>query len=181
MSEGLVDKNLIIAAKNGDMGALSAIISAYQPAIYNHLYRLVNNPDDAADLAQETFIKLYKNRLKIDLDKSFNAWLYKIATNTAYDWFKKRKSHPEDLIIDDENLNFETIEAERSYYQMTEIDRVALDMALEEIKPAARNLLLLHYQQGFSYQEISEITGLPLNTVKIGLYRARKDILKSLS
>jgi RNA polymerase sigma-70 factor (ECF subfamily) len=178
MSNLNIDKNLIISAKNGSLTALDAIIVAYQRAIYSHLYRLVNNAEDAADLAQETFIKLYKNRDKIDPEQNFNAWLYKIATNTAYDWIKKKKRHPEDLIIDDGDFNFETIEAEQSYYKMPEIDRVGLEMALAKIKPILKNLLLLYYQQGFSYEEISVITDTPLNTVKVGLHRAKKELFK---
>ena len=177
----LIDKNLIISAKNGRLSALDAIIIAYEKAIYNHLYRLVDNGEDAADLTQETFIKLYKNRAQIDPEQNFNAWLYKIATHTAYDWLKKKRRHPEDLIIDDENFNFETIEAKQSYYQIATIDKVALDMALAKIKPVYKNLLLLYYQQGFSYEEISRIADLPLNTVKVGLHRAKKELFKNFN
>lgn len=178
MSQFNVDKNLIISAKNGSLSALDAIVVAYERAIYTHLYRLVGNPDDAADLAQDTFIKLYKNRTKIDPEQNFNAWLYKIATNTAYDWLKKKKRHPEDFIIDDDDYNFETIEAAQSYHKLPELDRVGLDMALDKIKPILKNLLILYYQQGFTYEEISLITGTPLNTVKVGLHRAKKELLK---
>jgi len=173
-----IDKNIIIAAKKGRLSAINMIISAYERAIFNHLYRLVDNDDDAADLTQETFIKLFKNRHKIDPTQNFNAWLYKIATHTAYDWLKKKKRHPEDLLIDDDCFNFETIEAKQSYYYMSDINKIDLDMALSKIKPTANNILHLYYQQGFSYEEISQITKLPLNTVKVALFRAKKELFK---
>ena len=173
--------NILIDAQAGSLPAFDAIISHYQPAIYSHLYRLLNNPDDAADLAQEVFLKLYKTRERIKATENFRAYLYKIATNAAYDWLKKKKRHPEDLIIDDENVNFETIESELSYYKLEALDIVGLNMALEQIKPAYKNLLLLYYRQGFTYEEISDITGRPLNTVKTGLLRAKKELLKNIS
>jgi RNA polymerase sigma-70 factor (ECF subfamily) len=171
---------ILAAARDGHLKAFDAIISYYQPAIYNHLCRLLANPEDAADLAQDTFIILYKTRLRIKPEDNFKSYLYKIATNTAYDWLKKKKRRPEDLIIDDENVDFGTIEAELSYYKIETLDVVGLNLALEKIKPAYKNLLLLYYQQGFTYEEISGIVNQPLNTVKTGLFRAKKELLKRI-
>jgi RNA polymerase sigma-70 factor (ECF subfamily) len=173
--------DILTAAQQGSLQAFDAIISYYQPAIYNHLFRLLSSAEDAADLAQETFLKLYKTRERIQPDAHFKAYLYKIATNTAYDWLKKKRRHPEDLIIDDDNANFATIESELSYYKIEELDLIGLNLALDKIKPASKNLLLLYYQQGFNYQEISEIVGQPLGTVKSGLLRAKQELLKKIS
>lgn len=172
------DTNLLIAAQKGNLKAFDALINFYQTPIYNHLYRLTNNKDDAADLAQETFIKLYKTRERINADDNFRSYLYKIATNTAYDWFKKKKRHPEDLIIDAPDDYFETIEAKQSYYEVERLELIGLNMAMDKVKPAYKNILFLYYQQGFTYEEIGEIIGSPLNTVKIGLHRAKKELLK---
>lgn len=109
-----ISSDILIAAKKGDLKAFDKLVLFYQNAIYSHLYRLTNNPDDASDLTQTTFIKLYKTKEKIQENENFNSYLYKIATNTAYDFFKKKKAHPEDLIIDDDEINFETFEAEQS-------------------------------------------------------------------
>ena len=178
--ENILDSKILISAQKGDLKAFDALINFYQTAIYNHLYRLSGNKDDAADLTQETFIKLYKTRERIKPDDNFRSYLYKIATNTAYDWLKKKKRHPEDLIIDNEDQNFETIEAKQSYYKIEDLDLIGLEMALSKIKPVYKSLLLLYYQQGFTYEEISAITGQPLNTVKINLHRAKKVLLKNI-
>jgi len=179
MTDQDIDKAILLDASRGDLKAFDALITFYQKAIFNHLYRLVNNSDDASDLAQDTFVKLFKTRERINVEANFKSYLYKIATNTAYDWLKKKKNHKEDLIIDDDNVNFETIEASRSYYKLEELDRVGLDIALEKIKLKSKNLLLLYYQQGFTYEEIAEITKQPLNTIKTGLYRAKKELLQT--
>jgi len=178
--ENTLNPEILRAAQKGELKAFDAIVSSYQTAIYNHLYRLTHDKDDAADLAQETFLKLYKTRERIRAEENFRSYLYKIATNTAYDWLKKKKRQPEDLIIDAEDGNFETIEAQQSYYKVERLELVGLEMAMVKIKPAYQNLLILYYQQGFTYDEISDITGQPLNTVKVGLYRAKKELLKNI-
>lgn len=175
-----LSSDILAAAQKGNLKAFDAIIKFYQPAIFNHLCRLINNTDDAFDLAQETFLKLYKTHDRIDCQANFKSYLYKIATNTAYDWLKKKKRHPEDLVIDDDNIDFETIEAKQSYYKIESIDLIGLNMALDKIKPVYKNLLLLYYYQGFDYEEISRITDQPLNTVKVGLYRAKRELLKNI-
>lgn len=174
------DADILSSAQKGGLSAFDNIVSFYQPAIFSHLYRLLNNADDAADLAQETFLKLYKTRDRINPTDNFKSYLYKIATNTAYDWLKKKRRHPEDLIIDDDDANFETIEAKLSYYQLAPLETLGLNLALDKIKPAYKNILLLYYQQGFSYEEISEIIGQPLNTVKTGFHRAKKELLRQI-
>ena len=176
-----ITPDILASAKGGNLKAFDAIINYYQPAIYNHLRRLINNDDDAADLAQEVFLKLYKTKDRINPSDNFKSYLYKIATNTAYDWLKKKKRHPEDLIIDDEGVDFETIEAKLSYYKIEDISLIDLNSALDQIKTIYKDLLLLYYQQGFSYEEISTITGRPLNTVKVGLYRAKKALAEKIN
>ena len=181
MTDQELDKTILIAASQGSLKAFDVLITFYQKAIFNHLYRLVNNADDASDLAQDTFVKLFKTRDRINSEANFKSYLYKIATNTAFDWLKKKKNHKEDLIIDDDNINFETIEADQSYYKLEELDRVGLNIALDKIKLKSKNILLLYYQQGFTYEEISEITKQPLNTIKTGLYRAKKELLETFN
>lgn len=176
-----ISPDILIRAQKGELSAFEEIVNFFQKAIYSHLSRLISSPDDAADLTQETFIKLFKTRKRIDSTANFQSYLYKIATNTAYDWLRKKQRQPEDLIIDDENVNFETIEAKQSYYEIEAIDKLALEIALKEIKPNYRNLILLYYREGFNYEEISQITNQPLNTVKTGLSRAKQELFKKIA
>ena len=174
-----INDDILIAARNGSLKAFDQLVLFYQKAIYNHLYRLTNNADDASDLTQSTFIKLYKTKDRINESENFNSYLYKIATNTAYDFLKKKKDHPEDLIIDDDNFNFETIEVEQQYYKVENINKIDLDAALSKIKLANKNILLLYYHEGLSYEEISKVLNKPLNTVKTLLHRAKQELLKN--
>jgi RNA polymerase sigma-70 factor (ECF subfamily) len=175
-----IDKNIILRAKQGELKAFDFIVAFYQKAIYSHLYRLVNNPDDALDLMQDTFVKAYKNYKNIDPDKNFKSWLYKIATNTAYDWFKKQKRSPQTQEIEDAT-EFETIDANPSYYNIEKINELDLDIALKSLKPNAENILRLYYQQGFTYAEIADILQIPLNTVKTNIARAKAKLLKKFN
>lgn len=159
----------------GDQEAFEEILYAYEKPIFNHLLRLTRNPDDASDLLQETFIRLYNKRAQIDISNNFKNWLYKIATNIAYDYFRKKKR--EKLVSLNDEDAFETIGQEESYSNLErEIAERDLESALGEIRIPYRNILLLYYRERFSYEEISDILKLPLNTVKTHLRRARKEL-----
>lgn len=173
-----IDKKILIAAKNKDLRAFEVILSHYERAIFNYIFRLVNHRQDAEDLTQETFIKVYTRLSSIDPEKNFRAWLYEIATNTTRDWFRKKTGRPELLIIDDPESSFETIDEDSSYIKIEEAKDIR--DALDSIKPAYRTALLLFYWQGFSYGEISSILSLPINTVKTYLYRGKKALKEAL-
>lgn len=169
----------IMSAKNGDIDAFEKILTLYEKQIFSYLYRIINQKEDAEDLTQITFLKLYKNIKSIDTDKNFNAWVYKIATNSAYDWLRKKRSHPE-LFIEDTNT-IETIEDENAYDIVEGIEsKEAIKEALNKIKPIYKSILLLFYHDELSYQEISWVLSIPLNTVKSHLYRAKKALKNEL-
>jgi len=175
-----IDDNLILSVKKESLKAFDVIVAYYQAAIYNHLYRLLGNSDDALDLTQDSFIKVYKNRAKIDTSKSFKAWLYKIATNTAYDWLKKQKRLPQTQELD-VAAEFETNEVDSSYYSIEQINNLDLENALKSLRPEYESVIRLYFQQGFSYVEISEILQTPLNTVKTNISRAKAELFKKLN
>ncbi len=173
-----IDKKILIAAKNKNFKAFEAILSHYEKAIFNYIFRLVNHRQDAEDLAQETFIKVYTHLSSIDPEKNFRAWLYKIATNVTYDWFRKKGARPELFIVDDPLASFETIDEESPYLK---IERARdLLKALGEIKPIYRTILDLFYHQGFGYEEIAQSLAIPLNTVKTHLFRAKRALKQAL-
>lgn len=167
-------------AKHGNIDAFEQILHIYEKQIFSYLYRFVNQKEDAEDLTQNTFLKLYKNIKAIDINKNFNAWLYKIATNTAYDWLRKKRRHKE-LFIEDSNA-VETIEDESAYDILdSAYNTEFIIKALNAIKPIYKSILLLFYQDELSYQEISEALSIPINTVKSHLYRAKKSLKEHLT
>ncbi len=180
MSEQLeINEALLVLVKAGDLAAFNSIITAWQKLIFNHIYRLTGSESDAADLTQETFLKVYKKRNLIDPTRNFKTWLYKVATNTTYDWFDKNKRRRDiPLPTDDES---ETIGPQLPYYRVDKATSIDLELALAKIKPQYRSVIFLYYQQGFTYEEIAEIMKIPLGTVKTLLYRAKQALAKELS
>ena len=172
--EKINEVELLILAKNGDLEAFEKILYTYEKPIFNYLYRLVRQKQDAEDLTQAAFIKLYKSLKFIDPDKNFKSWLYKIATNTAYDWFRKKKRQAE-LLVPEAEEYLETNQAEEAYYEVE--TAFELEQALDQIKPVYKSVLLLYYKEELSYQEIADSLGLPINTVKTYIRRG-KQILK---
>ena len=173
-----IDEQTLTLVKQGDLKAFNKMMGIYQKAIFNHLYRLTGSKDDAADLAQDTFFKVYKKHQTIDPAQNFKAWLYKIATHTAYDWFAKKKRQNE-MFLPDEN-ELETIDQNLPYYRIEEANRLDLEAALNKLKPSYQTAIILYYREGFGYEEIAAIMRIPLGTVKTLLYRAKKALADEL-
>lgn len=176
------ERELVEAAKGGNLVAFEKILCAYEKPIFSYVYRLVRQKEEAEDLTQETFIKLYQHIDSVDVDKNFRAWVYKIATNTVYDWLRKKQKRQELFIIDDPNIQFETIDTQTPYQDMQKVERAKdVETALEKVRPVYRAVLLLFYWQGFGYTEIAHVLSLPLNTVKTYLYRAKHALKQELA
>jgi len=180
-----IEPNILIAAKNGSLQAFENILATYEQAIFGYIYRLVGQKEDAEDITQEVFIKLYKNISKLDLELKFSSWLYKIATNTAYDWLRKKQRRHEFLFLDDENRKTKLLDTIADPQAISAIETIEKQPAFDQITNALKNLkveyrsvLLLFYYQEFSYQEISDALSLPINTVKTYLHRG-KTLLKN--
>ncbi len=166
------DKETLEKLKRGGLKAFEAVFSLYEKAIYGYIFSMVSHKENAEDLTQEVFLKLYKNIGSIDLENNFKNWLYKIATNTVYDWLRKKKRGMEMFIIDGEENSFETIDPCSPYINIE--DTKDLETALGNIKPNYRRALLLFYYEGMAYEEIAGILEIPLNTAKTHIRRAKE-------
>lgn len=173
------EAEIIQAALAGNPKAFDQLLGLYERKIFGYLYRLTNHPQDAEDLTQETFLKVYRALKTFDTKRKFSTWLYTVATNTAYDWLRKKQRRPELFIIDDEESSFETIDPDSPYTTLA--PKIDLGKALATIdKPIYRTVLLLFYRDGLSYQEIAEVLNCPLNTVKTYLRRAKQALRQAL-
>lgn len=171
-----IDKNILVQAKNGDLGAFEQILSFYEKTIFNYCLHIVKSSQDAKDIAQETFIKVYMHRKDIDPEKNIKTWIFTIATNTAYDFIRSKKRKNE-ISLDQDN---ETISDTETYYPQEGLVS-DIEKSLNKINPEYKKPLLLFYQQGFEYKEIAEILAVPINTVKTHIKRGKeqlKEILK---
>ncbi len=165
----------IHAAQQGDLDAYEAIVSHYERMLFSHVYRMTQSREDTQDILQDTFVKVYVHLKKIDTEKSFHAWIFSIATHTAYDWLRKKQRRFEVSLPDDTDesvpLDVETISPYEAYISTgASLD---IEKALSEIKPLYRTVLLLVYREGFTYEEVSDTLHVPLNTVKTYVHRAR--------
>lgn len=165
------DKQLISDYLAGDENALRELIKRHLGAIYNFSYRLTGNTADAEDIAQEVFVKVWKNINRYNKNYSVKTWLFSIARNTAIDYLRKKKN----LVFSD----FETNEGENTLLNTLadptplsdEIiaraeDKKLLDDALSLLSLASREVIILRYQNGLTFNEIGNIIEKPLDTVK---------------
>jgi RNA polymerase sigma-70 factor, ECF subfamily len=155
---------------DGEEGAFGELIGRYLSPVFNFLFRLVGDPAVAQDLSQETFIKAWKNLEKFDADRNFKTWLFAIARNTAYDYFKKKKTIPFSSFIDEkgnnqlENIINENILPDELLMKKNAAE--IMEKQLQEIPKRYQVILMLHYKEDFTLQEIAEILKIPYNTVK---------------
>jgi RNA polymerase sigma-70 factor (ECF subfamily) len=145
------------------------VFREHQRPIATYLLRLVNNPQQAEELAQDAFVKAYRALGDLPPDANERAWLYRIATNTGYDALRRRK------LIQWLPLK-PTHRAERPGRGMEDraIQRDAVQQALAELSPLYRVPLVLFSVEGFSTKEIAEMLQVSVNTVKVRIYRARQ-------
>lgn len=175
-----LDKKIFEAAKKGDLAAFEQILFLYEKLVFNYLFRLVGRREDAEDLTQETFIKLYRSLALIDPENNVKAWIYKIATNTAYDWLRQKHREKELYILDVSlDRNFETNSLNPTYYNIE--NAYDMEKMLEKIKPTYKTVLLLFYYEDLDYKKIANILSVPINTVKTYLRRAKLALKNELN
>ncbi len=172
----LTDQQLVTLAHEGDSGAFEALFNRYRDAIYKiHLNR--TNGDDADDLLQETFIKVFLNLDKYDTAYTFGQWAYIIARNTFIDYVRKRRG---DLSIDTlpGGSSVTPIASEASPEESFINHQRGMQLAghLARMKPRYRKLIELRFFKEYSYEEIAEELSLPLGTVKTQIHRAREQL-----
>ena len=169
------EKELWEAACAGSISAFEEILLRYEQRIFNYIHRMVRERQNAEDLTQETFIKVYRCLKRIDGDRSPAALIFKIATNTVYDFLRKQLRCKEAFIIDDPASDFETIDPDDPYLTIERIESAKiLERTMDTLKPIYRSVLILYYQEDLSYHAIADTLDLPLNTVKTYMYRAKK-------
>lgn len=141
------------------------IYEEYFDRVYYKVLSVVKNNDDAEDICQETFISVYKNLSKFREESNIYTWIYRIAINKTYDFFKKRKLEFEindDVLSLPEDINFDT--------------KVILEEKLKLISEKEREIVLLKDIYGYKLKEIAEIKNMNLSTVKSVYYKALKDM-----
>lgn len=173
------DIELVQLLQNGDMGAFDQLFGRHKELVYNVARRMMGNEDDALDLLQEVFLRLYQ---KIDKFRpkpaSFSTWLYRFTMNICIDELRKRKKNGNTMMLNEEisetqfgnrvdtpEENAISMDAERQIYK-----------AMNSLRDKERAIIVLRYMEGLSYQEISEIFRCSVGRVKSRLHEARQKL-----
>jgi len=179
---------LLKKSQEGDIHAFEQLIESYQKRVFNIAYRIIGSYDDANELAQEVFIKVYRSLSQFKGRSSFSTWIYSITKNVCYDELRKRKNKK--VVYIDEDIKYDNNEIQRQVEdgrpqpdeiaEKNEIKRIVHE-AIMELSYEHREAIVLRDIQGFSYEEISKLLKCPEGTVKSRINRARrslKNILK---
>ena len=172
------DRELVAIAIDGFDGSFEELVRRYQRPISAYVYRMVGDYDIALDLTQEIFIKIYASLSRYRPEFKFSTWIYKIAHNAAIDHLRRNagrersisngsESEPQQLVIESKGLSPEQ-QSER------EERRIEIESVVRLLPTAYRELIVLRHSQDLTYEEIVEVTQLPLGTVKNRLFRARE-------
>jgi RNA polymerase sigma-70 factor (ECF subfamily) len=170
------DRDLVLAARKGDVDAYNHLVSRWEKRVYNYLLRVVKNREDALDLSQETFLKAYRYLGKLEDVDCFPQWLFRIAHNEAFSRFRKDRLELEEQIF--ERGEGKPVQVAGSGIYPLELE-LAVAGALEQLSPDQRETVVLKVFQGFKFDEIAEIQSCPVSTVKSRLYSAF-ELLKSV-
>ncbi len=170
-----IDKDLLIRASQGDMQAFEEVYKASSSFVYNVALRVVNNREDALEVAQEVFMIIHDKLKGFRFESSFKTWAYRITANYAINYAKK-------------NSRAKTVPFEESFgegavfnevqTQMDQEDKAQLvEKLLSELNPDQRACVVLRDIQGLSYEEIAQALNININTVRTRLKRAREKLL----
>lgn len=176
---------LVRRVQTGDEMAFREIVERYQAKIYSIIYGILRNHNDAEDIAQQVFAKVYFSIRNFDFRSSLLTWIYKITVNECYDYLRKKKVRKlvyESDFSEEDALRMENSDAAIEPAgpideRLANRDLVAKLMA--KIPEEDRSLLMLKEVEGHSVEELAQMTGMNENTIKVKLFRARQKLLKS--
>lgn len=180
------DEALVAAALAGTMDSFTALVERYQGRLVNYLFRMLRNEEDAHDLAQEVFVKIYGALNRFDDRYRFSTWLFRVAQNAAIDRIRKRR-------LKVVSLNRpETEEGDGGEWELPGNDPTpyrtlrnsergqAIQLAIDDLPIEYRELITLRHYGELSYDEIATLKSMPLGTVKNKLFRGRQMLKERL-
>lgn len=187
MSEQDIDRQLVERARLGDKRAFELLVEKYQRRLLRLLSRMVRDQDEVDDIAQETFIKAYRALPNFRGDAAFYTWLYRIGVNTAKNYLATRKRAMPTISDQamgeddepDERLAAQDISTPESELLSKQV-AIAVNQVVEALPEELRTAITLREMEGLSYEEIAELMGCPIGTVRSRIFRAREAIAAKL-
>jgi RNA polymerase sigma factor (sigma-70 family) len=188
-TKAVYDYKLVKAAvNNGDQKAFAELMHRYKESVYYTMLKMCNNKDDAEDLTIEAFGRAFKKLDQYSPNYAFSTWLFKIASNNAID-FIRRKKQMSSVSIDNktdnseskehsQNLKSEVLDPEEHFIKKQKIEQIR-DL-VDNLKPKYKEMIELFYFHEMSHEEISQKLNLPIGTIKAQLFRARDLLYNAL-
>lgn len=171
----------------GEKEYFDLLVKHFQQPIYNLVFRMINQKEEAKDVTQEVFLKVYKNISNYDQQAKVSTWIYRIATNTCIDYLRKKR---EMLFKDEKQIDFSNdniaftdeskLRSPQQIYESQELSR-AINQNISALPEKYRAVVILKYINDLTFEEIAKIIGEPENTVKTRLYRGRELLRKDLA
>jgi len=186
----LTDHELVALAQKGSEKAYRELLGRYQRPVFSLVYRMLRDREQAEDLAQETFVRVFNNIGRYDPKYKFSSWIFKIATNLTIDHIRKKEVAT--VSIDGSRYAVTADEIEASTITVASDDEnpeelleakelgESIEGAIGALRPEYRTAILLRHVEGREYQEIADIMSLPLGTVKTFIHRARHELRTKL-
>jgi RNA polymerase sigma-70 factor (ECF subfamily) len=180
------DAELVASALRGSEEAFRDLVLRFERPVYALILRMVHDAEQAEDLAQEVFVKAYRHLASYDPRRKFASWLFKVAHNSTIDHLRRSQLDTVPLAAEQEDgggllavLADTSAESPAAAAERRDMAR-ALERAIARLRPEYREAVVLRYVEGLAYQEICEVLGLPVGTVKTNLHRARKELAEAM-
>lgn len=184
------DHELVTRAQLGSEKAYRELLDRYQRPVFSIIFRMIRDREQAEDLAQETFVRVFNHIGRYDPRYKFSSWIFKIATNLTIDWIRRKELKT--VSIDGSRNAVTSDEMEASAITIVSEDEnpeelleakelgAEIEQAIGKLRPEYRAAILLRHVEGREYQEIAEIMALPLGTVKTYIHRGRNELRDTL-
>ncbi len=172
------DKIVLKQIKQGDVSSYAILVDRYKNMAYTLALSIVKNKEDAEEVAQDAFVKAYKNLNSFKGKSMFSTWLYQIVYRTSLSKIRIKKQHW--LSIDENNITSSNLNVKQPDVLERQDRKVIIKKAIDKLKEDESFLLILYYYQELNMEELADSTGLSVSNVKVKLHRARKNMYKQL-
>lgn len=181
------DLELVERAQHGDRDAFERLVNRYQHRVFNHVSRMVESPDDAADLTQDIFIKVFRSLNRFRGQASFQTWLYRVTANVCVDRHRRARRSPQlarpvetDAGPGEAEPEVPDWDDNPERQMLTSELQQQVKLAILELSDKLRPVIVMHDLEGQSYEEIAAALQIPLGTVKSRLFNARAALKERL-
>jgi RNA polymerase sigma-70 factor, ECF subfamily len=178
------DEELVTRSRGGDTDSFNQLILRWERPIYALAYRVIGREEDARDVCQETFLRAYRSLAGFKGEAKFSSWLYRIALNLCRDWIRRQRrapvmQMPEDLDLLEVAASVEPSESIEDLVARRELSAV-VEEAMTHLPAEQRTAIILKEYHGMTFQEIADLQGCPLSTVKTRLYQGLSVVRRQL-